>query len=236
LVLIELLMIAAAFGLAALPIGRRPVADGRTGLRYLVPDVRQPSSMLSFVALPSFLILVTLVRLGVFLEAVDQVNRPNSNRRLAYAPRDVEIDFKLVDGEWQLRYPRNTAELAAAAASRADAGSKGERVQGIRDLAWWTGVCPGYATFALPRLARALQDPDPSIKGAAAIGLGSTGSYGAPALPALLAARGTSVRYLDHLIAEAVLLIHTTPPWSPATECQDASATQLEVMSRPTRG
>ena len=236
LVLVELLMIATAFALAALPIGRRPVGNRRARFPRLVPDAGQPSSMLSFVALPSFLILVTLARFGLFVEAVDQVNSPHSSRRLLHAPRDVEIGFDLPDGERQFRYPRNTAEHTAAAASRAEAGSKRERIQGIQDLAWWTGVCPGYAPFTLPRLARALQDPDPSIKGAAAIGLGSTGSYGSPALPALFAARGTSVRYFDHLIAEATLLIQSTPAWLPAAECEDASAAQLEVMSRPTSG
>ena len=234
LVLVELLVIGTAFALAALPIGRRPVADRRARFPPLVPDVRQPSSMLSFVALPTFLILVTLARFGVFVEAADQVNSPHSSRRLLHAPRGVEIDLELPDGAWRFRHPLNTAELTAAAASRAEDGSKRERIRAIQDLAWWTSVCPGYAPFTLPRLARALRDPEPSIQGAAAIGVGSTGSYGTPALPALFAARGTSVRYLDHLIAEAAMLIRNTPPWPPAAECEKASTTQLEAMSRPT--
>ena len=79
---------------------------------------------------------------------------------------------------------------ANAAAARAELAPRRERIQGLKDLAWWTGVCPSYAPFTLPRLARALRDPDPGVKGAAAMGLGSTGAYGRPALPDLLAARG----------------------------------------------
>jgi hypothetical protein len=73
------------------------------------------------------------------------------------------------------------------------------------------------------------------VKGAAVIGLGSTGSYAAPAIPELLAARGTTVRYFDYLVAEAVLLIQNTPRWPPAPECQDASVAELESRSRRTR-
>jgi hypothetical protein len=235
-VVVELLIIALAFGLAALPIGRRPVANRRARVRRLVPDVSEPSSMLSFVTLPSFLILVTLARLGVFVAPVEPLNSPDSSRRLFDLPHDVDIGLVLQEGERRLRYPRNTADLTAAAASRAEAGSNPERIRAIRDLAWWTGVCPGYAPFTLPRLARALRDPDPGVKGAAAIGLGSTGNYGTPALPYLLAARGTSVRYFDHLVAEAVLLIQNTPRWPTAAECEDASVTELESRSRRTRG
>jgi hypothetical protein len=105
----------------------------------------------------------------------------------------------------------------------------------MRDLAWWTAVCPSYAPFTLPRLVGGLQDVDPGVKGAAAIGLGSTGSYGAPAIPDLLAVRGTTVRYFDHLVAEAVLLIQNTPRWPAAAECEDASVTELELRSRRPR-
>lgn len=230
--LAELLVIAMAFALAALPVGRRRLADRRARFHRIVPDVSDPGSMLSFVALPSFLILLTLARLGVFIEAVEPVNSPDSSRRLLHAPKDVDVSLLLHDGEREIRYPRNTADLTAAAASRAEAASNPERILAIRDLAWWTAVCPGYAPFTLPRLVGALQDPDPGVKGAAAIGLGSTGNYGTPAIPELLAARGTTVRYFDHLVAEAVVLIRNTPRWPPAAECEDASVTELASRSR----
>jgi hypothetical protein len=188
--------------------------------------------MLSFVALPSFLILVTLARLGVYVDAVEPVNSPDSARRFRHAPEGVDTDIVLEGAEYHMRYPRNTAELTVAAALRADTASNPERIRAIRDLAWWTAVCPGYAPFTLPRLAHALRDPDPGVKGAAAIGLGSIGHHAGVALPDLVAARGTSVRYFDHLVAEAVVLIENTPRWPSATECEDASVTQLESRSR----
>jgi hypothetical protein len=233
-VLGELFVIAMSFGLAALPIGRGPIAGRRAPVRSLLPDVREPGSMISFVALPCFLILLTLVRLGVFVQAVEPVNGPDSSRRLLQVPQDVDVALVSLVGERQLRYPPNTAELTAAAASRAEAASNPERIRGIRDLAWWTAVCPGYAPFTLPRLANGLQDPDPGVKGAAAIALGSIGNYGTPALPHLLASRGTTVSYFDHLVAEAVLLIGNTPAWPPAAECEDVSMTELESRSRRT--
>jgi hypothetical protein len=102
-------------------------------------------------------------------------------------------------------------------------------------LGWWTAVCPNYAQFTIPRLAAPLQDTDPGVKGAAAVSLGSIGSYGAAAVSDLLAARGSTVRYFDYLVDEAVLLIQNTPKWPPAPECEDASVTELESRSRRTR-
>jgi hypothetical protein len=143
---------------------------------------------------------------------------------------DVEVVTDPADGE-RFIYPRNTAELVVAAATRFESRSRWERLQGVHDLAWWTSVCPNYAPFTLPRLTRALKDPDPGMKGAAAEGLGTTGGNSAAAIPELLAARGTTVPYFDHVAAEAVSSIEHAPRWPPAPECEVVSTSELEARS-----
>jgi hypothetical protein len=73
-----------------------------------------------------------------------------------------------------------------------------------------------------------LRDPDDAVKGAAAIGLGSTGGHGSAAIPDLLAARGTSVKYFDYLVAESVSLIQRSPKWPPEAACEDVPMEELE--------
>ena len=229
-VLVVLALLGAAFGMAALPFFRRPCDTRRTRFPRLVPHPSQPGSMLSFTALSVFLLVLTLVRLGIFVQPTDPLNGPESSSRLFGAPRGVDVDIaERKPGETRrFSYPHNTADLTVDAARRTESTSAEDRVRGIRDLAWWTGVCPNYAPFALVRLRRALRDPNPRIKGAAAVGLGSTGGHGAAAIPDLLAARGTSVRYFDHLVAEAVYLIEKGPRWPPARECEDVSVAELD--------
>jgi hypothetical protein len=118
-----------------------------------------------------------------------------------------------------------------AAAARFDSDPRWQRLQGVRDLAWWTSVCPNYAPFTLPRLTRALKDPDPGMKGAAAMGLGSTGGNSAAVIPELLAARGSTVRHFDHLAAEAVSSIEQAPRWPPAPECEAVPPSELEARA-----
>jgi hypothetical protein len=188
--------------------------------------------MLSFAALSCFLIMLTLARFGIFVSsaASDPVNGPTNGSRLFDAPRGVEVGIveEGPNGMRRFSYPHNTADLTVDAARRAESISSEGRIRAVRDLAWWTAVCPHYAPFTLVRLRRALRDRDPGVKGAAVIGLGSTGGHGAAAVPDLLAARGTSVRYFDYLVAEAVLLIEQGPGWPPARECEDVPAAELE--------
>jgi hypothetical protein len=227
-----LAMLAVAFALAALPFLRTPRHSRRASFPMLLPHPSQPGSMLSFVAVSSLLIMLTLARLGIFVSstALEPINGPRSGSRLVDAPEGVVVGIveEAPNETRRFTYPRNTAELTVDAARRAESTSRDERVRAVRDLAWWTGVCPNYGPFTLVRLRRALRDPDPGVKGAAAIGLGSTGGHGAPAVPDLLAARGTSVRYFDHLVAEAIVLIQQGPRWPPARECEDVSVTELE--------
>ena len=218
----------AAFGLAAIPYVRPPTCERKPPFARLLPHPSEPGSMLSFVALPSFLILLTLVRFGLLVTLIDPVNSPDSSHRLLSAPRDVDIVVGELNGTHRLRYPHNTAEFTAKAARHVQSGPRWQRIEALRDLAWWTGVCPNYGPFTLPRLVRALRDPDPAVKGAAAIGLGSTGGHGAAAIPDLLAVRGVTVRYFDHLVAEAVLLIEHSPRWQPADECEAVPIEELE--------
>ena len=185
--------------------------------------------MLTFAALPAFLLLMTLARFGVSLApAIDPVNSPGSHQRLFGGQRYIEVGLNRANGSYDFVYPRNTADLTATAARRAESGPRFERIRAIHDLAWWTGVCPNYARFTVARPARALRDPDDAVKGAAAIGLGSTGGHGSAAIPALLAARGTSVKYFDYLVAETVSLIERSPKWPQEAACEDVSMEELE--------
>jgi hypothetical protein len=70
-----------AFGLAAVPLWRRPDCGSTLGRVLAHPS--EPGSMLAFVALPSFLILLTLARLGLFVKAVNPINSPDSGHRPA---------------------------------------------------------------------------------------------------------------------------------------------------------
>ncbi len=229
-VLVVLAVLGAAFAMAALPFFRSPRQARGSPFPALVPHPSQPGIMLSFTALSAFLLVLTLARFGVFVPAGDPLNGPASHSRLSGAPRGVGVG--IVERERnearRFSYPHDTADLTVDAARRAESASTDDRVHGVRDLAWWTGVCPNYAPFTLVRLRRSLRDPNPRIKGAAAIGLGSRGGHGAAAIPDLLAARGTSVRYFDYLVAEAVFLIEHGSRWPPAPECEDVSAAELE--------
>jgi hypothetical protein len=187
--------------------------------------------MLSFVALPAFLMVLSLARFGFLVwSPVSPVNSPGSSARWWHVPRDVDLETLDDRPGSALRglFAKGTADLTLGAAQRAESGAPFDRVEGLRDLAWWTAVCPDYAPFTLARLVQALRDPNPRIKAAAAIGLGSTGGHGAPALPDLLAARGTSVAYFDHIVAEAVFLIEGSPRWGPARGCEDMAVDELE--------
>ena len=174
-VIVPLTLLGAAFALAAVPLLRRPCSGRRSRLPLIVPRPDQPSSMLTFAALPAFLLLMTLARFGVSLApAIDPVNSPGSHQRLFGGQRYIEVGLNRANGSYDFVYPRNTADLTATAARRAESGPRFERIRAIHDLAWWTGVCPNYARFTVARPARALRDPDDAVKGAAAIGLGST--------------------------------------------------------------
>jgi len=63
-IITALVIFCAAFGLAAVPFPRRPNGERKPPFSRIVPHPRLPDSMLSFAALPSILILLTLVRLG----------------------------------------------------------------------------------------------------------------------------------------------------------------------------
>lgn len=233
-VFVVLALLGAAFAMAALPFFRSPRQSRGSPFPGLVPHPSQPGIMLSFTALSAFLLVLTLARFGVFVPVEDPLNGPGSHSRVSRAPRGVEV--RIVERKRnetrRFSYPHDTADLTVDAARRAASTSADDRVRGVRDLAWWTGVCPNYAPFTLVRLRRSLQDPNPRIKGAAAIGLGSMGGHGAAAIPDLLAARGTSVRYFDYLVAEAVFLIEHGSRWVPAPECEDVPVAELERRAK----
>lgn len=239
-VVVALTLLGLAFAAAGMPFLRHPRSTRRVPHPSLAPHPMQPGSMLSFTALSTFMLLLSLARFGTHAPLGSAVNGPLSGSRLFDAPWGVEVGIVEEEptGTRRYTYPEATADLTVDAARRAELGSADDRVRGIRDLAWWTGVCPNYAPFTLVRLRRALNDPSPRIKGAAVIGLGSTGGHGAAAIPDLLAARGTSVRYFDHLVDEAVFLIERGPRWPPAHECESVSPAELErrAASRPSPG
>jgi hypothetical protein len=193
----------------------------------IVPHPSQPLSMLVSVALPAAL---TLIRLIILMPEVitpfDQINSPRSSRRYADAP--VHLVLNDWDGPKLYGYPTNAADLTAQTAARIGLGDVHQRVQAVRDLAWWTAVCPNYAPFTLPRLSGALPDPDPRVRSAVVAGLGSLGGHAAAAVPALVAARGSSVPYFDHLVDEGVSLIQRSQKWPAEDVCEDVSRAELE--------
>ena len=198
-----------------------------TSFRPIVPHPDQPMSMLVYVALPAFLTLIRLVILvPQVIVPLDPINSPRSARRYADAPVDLLVNDW--DSPQPYGYPANTADLTAQTAARIGLGSVQQRVQAVRDLAWWTGVCPNYAPFTLPRLTGALRDLDHSVGSAVVAGLGSIGGHALPAVPDLLAARGSSVAYFDHLLDEAVFLIKRTGKWPAEDVCEEVSIEELE--------
>lgn len=211
-----LAIIAAAFGMAALPVFRAS-DPGRE--HHILPHPAQPASMVAFVALPTLLFLLTLARLGIIVDHGIPLNAPSSAHRWANAPRDAGIRMSDGSGALSVTEPHTAAAMTREAARRAGSPEWRERALAVGELAWWTGVCPDMSRFTVPHLIRALQDVHPRVRGAAVVGLGSAGAHGAPALTALRSLRGTSVPHLDHLIDEAVFLIDHSPRWEPATGC-----------------
>jgi hypothetical protein len=198
-----------------------------TSFQPLLPHPSQPMSILVFVALPMAL---NLIRLAMFpwliVVPLGPINSPRSWMRYEHAPVDLVVhDW---DSPQPYEYPRDAANLTVKAATRVGLGSAGQRARAVRDLAWWTAVCPNYAPFTLPRFAEALGDPDPKVRSAAVAGLGSVGGHASPAVADLLAARGSSVAHFDHLIDHAVRLIRTTRKWPAEDVCEDVSRDELE--------
>ncbi len=236
--IVVLALLCLAVGLASVPLWVRYGSDGKAPFGRIVPHPRNPGSMLAFAALPTFLILMTLARFILLVEPGNPVNSPDNFDGRLHHPRDADASFDRARGNDDgphFTYPRNTADLTSKTARRAASASQERRIQGVHDLAWWTSVCPNYAPFTVPKLAGALRDPDPAVKGAAAIALGSVGGYGTTAIPDLRAARGTSVRYFDHLVDEAVYLIEHSPRWPPADECEKVSVEELERRTEQAR-
>src|SRR5215468_3185147 len=100
--------------------------------------------MVAFVALPAFLILLTLVWVVADMFPI----RP-------YLPTVFE---SRVASSVQVQ------ELADGLAS----GTAGERGQKVLALAGETQRCPSYASYTVPRLAARLRDPDARVRAATA--------------------------------------------------------------------
>lgn len=237
-VIVTLIAFCVTFGLASFSLFRRHRPESMAPFGRIVPHPRHPGSMISFATLPSFLMLITILHtgLGIIVPVELPINGPGSYHRMFDHPRDVNIDFEKVDGTYRLVNPRNTAALTANAVRRVESGSRRQRIRAIHDLAWWTSVCPNYSSFTMPRLTIALRDPDPSVRGAAAIALGSTGGHGQSAIPDLLAARGTSVKYFNYLVLEARFYIEHSPKWPPEEICEDVSIEELEQRAAEATG
>lgn len=226
-VMLLLVLLGSVAGLAAVLFGCQRRFGKTPSFRPIAPHPSQPTSMLTFVALPTFLILTSLViRLPLTIVPLDPINSPQSGRRHADAPIDLVLNDW--DSPHPYGYPEDTADLTAKTAARVGLGPPQQRAQAVRDLAWWTAVCPDYAPFTLPRLVGALQDSELAVRTAAVAGLGSIGGHASAAVPGLLAARGTSVVYFDYLLDEAVFLIERTAKWPAEAVCEGASVEELE--------
>jgi hypothetical protein len=180
-----------------------------------------------------FLYFISLLRFPWFvIVPVNPLNSPDSLHRLDLAPAHVTIE------DWDrpspFGYPHNTAELVLRAARAVKTGPADQRRRAVRDLSWWTGVCPNYAPLTLPILVRSLRDPDYAVQGAAASGIGSIGGNARTAIPGLMAARGTSVMYFDFLLQESVFLVEHSPAWPPEEECENVSLDEMERRAERT--
>ena len=139
----------------------------------ILPHPSQPMSMLVFVALPVFLDLVSLAWRFTPAFPVAPINSPESFHRYSRAPVNLEpVEW---DGPPRFTYPEQTADFTARAARWTRSPSAETRLKAVRDLAWWTGVCPNSSGFTIPILLGMLEDPDLKIRAAAAGGLGSLG-------------------------------------------------------------
>jgi hypothetical protein len=222
-VLLILFGIVAALAAALLFLHRgNPRASSFTPI---LPHPSQPTSMLVFVALPVFLNLVSLAwRFNPTLPVVP-INSPHGYHRYSRAP--ISIEYVKRDGRRHYTYPENAADLTARAARRVGSSRAEVRVEAVRELAWWTGVCPNYSQFTIPILVGALTDTDLKVRGAAAFGLGSLGGNGRAAIPGLRSAEGTSVRYFDYLLREAQYLIEHSATWPPEEVCEEVTVEEL---------
>ena len=143
----------------------------------------RPGSMLAFVALPAFLVLLTLVSVPVRLFPVQPyiVVAGNDHGR-GETPSQRVVSF----------------------AGRIDSGSGPERIRSLWALAEVTQACPDYASYTVPRMLIGLQDVDPTVRSATAAALGALGAHAVAALPSLRAVRGKGDAHADHVLAEAI--------------------------------
>jgi hypothetical protein len=126
----------------------------------------------------------------------------------------------------------NVQDMVASAANESGHGAKAERLGAVQTLAHYTRHCPNLAAATVPYLSAALSDPDPSVKGAAAISLGALGPHAAAALPALRAAKGSSVAYFDYLLGEATASIRDREPLPVDEGCGPFSPETFENRRR----
>ena len=142
-----------------------------------MPDPSRPGSMVVFVALPSLLILLTLVWQGV-----------------ALYPTQPSLPF-----EREL----STADLEQLSQGLGFGGPE-ERLQKVLTLASDTQRCPEHAPHAVLFLASRLKDPDARIRARVASALGALGSTAAAALPSLNEVQGSGDAQFNRVVAEAV--------------------------------
>jgi HEAT repeats len=173
----------------------------RPRLWLFTPHPSRPGSMVTFVALPAFMILLTLVWVVASLFPV----RP-------FVPGLFDTEAPSTSGQEESGRLRKLAEGLAS-------GTADERGQKILALARETERCPGYAPYSVPRLAGALKDPDARVRAATAFALGALGPHASAALPSLREAQGKGDVHLDHVLSEAIWWIQHGDASPPDGEC-----------------
>jgi hypothetical protein len=142
--------------------------------------------MLVFVALPTFLVLFTLVSVPVRFFPVQPhipvVDEPPQENAGAESP-----------GQRVIRM-----------AGRLGSGTTQERLWNLLALARATESCPSYARYTVRRLVVGLEDADSNVRAATAAALGALGAHASDALPYLRATRGKGDAHADRVVAEAI--------------------------------
>jgi hypothetical protein len=176
----------------------------------LAPHPSRPGSMVAFVALPAFLVLLTLVSVPARLFPV----------RL-YVPIGFDTSRK---GD----HPEGQSERVMKLVKGLDTGTVEERGRKLQALVRETARCPAYAPYTVRRLVSGLCDPDPKIRAGTAFALGALGAHASEALPFLRAARGKRDAHLDHVLSEAIWWIEHGETLPGEERCEPLPITGLD--------
>jgi len=158
--------------------------------------------MVVFVALPTFMILLTIVSVPM---------------RVLPGPPSVRHVWSFDVGAPP---PSSSAELILRIATQVTTASPDRRRHSVLALATLANECPAWASQTIPHIVDALDDPEGSVRRAAVTSLAALGPIATEAVPALQAARGSHDVHYEHLLTEALWWIQHGYGWVPSGDCE----------------